>query len=141
MHCRFQWKLAISEDRSGTKAYPQSQHDDCKIHYKVRHGVLAPGWTESCSINTWFITAELKPGYSVLQKLGMVHIKRIFPWKYRASSSAQEVSLIMVQNLFTFTEQLLFGSSLSAFSKSFAAEKVILMKRSWDWILNITAEI
>lgn len=88
MHCRFQRKRAIFEDRFGTKAYPWSQQDDRKIHYKVRHGVLASGWTEGCSINTWFITTELEPGYSVLQKLGMVHIKRSFPWKYRASSPA-----------------------------------------------------
>lgn len=104
MHCKFQWKLAIFEDRFGTKAYPRSQQEDCKIHYKVRHGVLASGWTQGCSINTWFITAELEPDYSVLQKLGMVHIKRIFPWKYSASSSALVKTLIMVQNLFTFTE-------------------------------------
>lgn len=89
-HCRFQWELAISEGTFGTKAYPWSQQDDCKIHYKVRHGVLAPGWTEGCNINTWFITAELEPGYSGLQKLGMVHIKRIFPGKRRASSPALE---------------------------------------------------
>lgn len=79
MHCTFQRKLAIFEDRFGTKAYPWSQQDACKIHYKVRHGVLASGWTEGCSINAWFITTELEPGYSVLQKLGMVHIKRSFP--------------------------------------------------------------
>lgn len=132
--CRFQWELAISEGTSGTKAYPRSQQDHGKIHYKVRHGVLAPGWTEGCNINTCFITAELEPcSFRAAEIRDGTH-QTDFPRKTQGlQSSPRKITNYRAEPIYIHRIQLLFGSSLSWFLPLQRISK----SSSWQKPLNI----
>lgn len=125
-------RTPLSQGTSGTKAYPRSQQEQGKIHYKVRHGVLAPGWTQGCDINTRFITAELEPGSFRAAEIRDGAHQTCFPRKTQGlQASPRKKSLIMVQDLFTFTE---YNFCLAALCLDFFPLQRISNSSSW---LNI----